>query len=539
LGKSAGLGDIELSCTQATQEIGNFVFIDAARNDVQDATDTPLDGINVTLYDQSGNVVASKMTDTKGYYYFDTNDGVVPGTQYYVAFGTGGQFNTTTGILTINTVEYVLLAPNLGFSTRSDLNDSDASIGTMGLPAPVVGLPVVSITTDIQGRSNHTFDVGFRPAAEFDLALRKEVAFSGSFAPNDIVSYQITVLNQGTINASLIEVTDYVPSDLIFVGVQSGAVQTVNGNTANITNNGGGVFTIDALAAGDVVKVNVQFQISPSFAGTSIINFSEISAATGGIDIDSTPDNIDNNDTGGVPGGVTDNEVLFAPPTDEDDHDPAQIQIILGAIGNYVWLDEDSNGYQDEGEVGIPNVQVNLKDQSGTVIGTTYTDSDGKYLFPDLPAATYFVDVVEATLPAGLTQTTDFTNSTDNDATTATGDGDFGNKDQSVGNGYQIALGLGEENLTADFGYNFNPTDDVNNPTGSPVAALGDRVWIDSDADGVQDVNEIGVSGVQLTLFTAGTDGLFGTGDDVNAGTTTTNANGFYLFDGLTSEPTI
>ncbi|NJL75258.1 MAG: hypothetical protein HC892_09755 [Saprospiraceae bacterium] len=40
----------------------------------------------------------------------------------------------------------------------------------------------------------------------------------------------------------------------------------------------------------------------------------------------------------------------------------------LGSIGNYVWLDEDSNGLQDEGEAGIPNVQVDLKDMNGTVI---------------------------------------------------------------------------------------------------------------------------------------------------------------------------
>ncbi|NJL77482.1 MAG: hypothetical protein HC892_23025, partial [Saprospiraceae bacterium] len=101
----------------------------------------------------------------------------------------------------------------------------------------------------------------------------------------------------------------------------------------------------------------------------------------------------------------------------------------VGAIGNYVWLDEDSNGLQDEGEAGIPNVQVDLKDMNGNVIATTFTDSDGKYLFPNLPAAMYFVDVVESTLPTGVTQTTVFTNVIDGaDADTDTDDGDLGNK---------------------------------------------------------------------------------------------------------------
>ncbi|MEM9888120.1 MAG: SdrD B-like domain-containing protein, partial [Bacteroidota bacterium] len=214
----------------------------------------------------------------------------------------------------------------------------------------------------------------------------------------------------------------------------------------------------------------------------------------------------------------------------------------LGSIGNYVWIDEDSDGFQDEGEVGIPNVAVVLKDGNGNPIDTTYTDSDGGYLFTDLSAGDYFVDVLDGedgttnTLPnSALSQTTINTNVVDgSDADTVDDDGDLGNKDHS-GNGYAITLDPGEENLTADFGYNYNPTADVNDPsTGADnTAALGDRVWIDSDGDGVQDPNEVGVSGVQITLTCAGPDGIFGTADDITA-TTTTDENGYYLFDNLT-----
>ena len=62
-----------------------------------------------------------------------------------------------------------------------------------------------------------------------------------------------------------------------------------------------------------------------------------------------------------------------------------------------------------------------------------------------------------------------------------------------------MTIGItGEENLTADFGYNPNPTTDVDG--GENLAALGDRIWIDSDGDGAQDPEEIGVAGVELTL---------------------------------------
>ncbi|MEM1324942.1 MAG: SdrD B-like domain-containing protein [Bacteroidota bacterium] len=207
----------------------------------------------------------------------------------------------------------------------------------------------------------------------------------------------------------------------------------------------------------------------------------------------------------------------------------------LGAIGNYVWVDEDSDGLQDAGEPGIPNVIIILNDMDGNEIDRTITDSDGGYLFPDLPAAMYFVDVDETSLPTGMTQTTIFTNVVDgSDADTDDDDGDLGNKDHD-GDGYKITLDPGEENLTADFGYNYNPTDDVNDPNGSPLGAIGDQVWYDADEDGVLDPEEVGVEGVTVKLIAASDVTVGGTpfiaGDQI--ATDVTDANGFYLFDDL------
>lgn len=197
-----------------------------------------------------------------------------------------------------------------------------------------------------------------------------------------------------------------------------------------------------------------------------------------------------------------------------------------GAIGNLVWVDENSDGYQDAGEPGLANVTVQLKHcTTGAVLATTVTDTDGGYLFSGLAAGTYCVDVLESTLPVGMTQTTITTNA----------GADFGNQNHS-GNGYSVTIGGSGpwENLTADFGYNTNPTGDVNTPPSGAVAALGDRVWIDVDGDGLQDPEEVGVRGATVQLFTAGPDGVFGTGDDVAGATQVTNAVGVYLFDGLT-----
>ena len=63
----------------------------------------------------------------------------------------------------------------------------------------------------------------------------------------------------------------------------------------------------------------------------------------------------------------------------------------------------------------------------------------------------------------------------------------------------------------------------------SPVE-VGNRVWLDSDADGIQDPEENGVSGVSVELCTPGVDGNPGTTDDVLVASVTTDANGDFFF---------
>ncbi len=195
------------------------------------------------------------------------------------------------------------------------------------------------------------------------------------------------------------------------------------------------------------------------------------------------------------------------------------------AIGNYVWLDENSDGYQDVGEPGLANVKVNLYNDTGAVVGSTWTDSSGHYLFKYLEAKDFFVRVDASTLPPGVTQTTPST----------LANSDFGNQDQSTGPddyGYFIPATNNGADLSGDFGYNYNPTANVNG--GSGTCMLGDRVWLDLNGDGRQTSDEMGISGVSINLLTSGPDGLFGTADDVTSATTTTDSTGRYLFDGLT-----
>ncbi|AIY01162.1 hypothetical protein ART_1563 [Arthrobacter sp. PAMC 25486] len=56
------------------------------------------------------------------------------------------------------------------------------------------------------------------------------------------------------------------------------------------------------------------------------------------------------------------------------------------SVGDFVWVDSNGDGRQDEGEPGIEGVVLDLFGPDGTTkIGTTTTDKDGKYTFENLP----------------------------------------------------------------------------------------------------------------------------------------------------------
>lgn len=59
-------------------------------------------------------------------------------------------------------------------------------------------------------------------------------------------------------------------------------------------------------------------------------------------------------------------------------------------IGDFVWEDANKNGRQDKVEKGISDVEILLKDRNFKVIKSVITDSNGRYLFKDLPKGLYF-----------------------------------------------------------------------------------------------------------------------------------------------------
>ena len=75
-----------------------------------------------------------------------------------------------------------------------------------------------------------------------------------------------------------------------------------------------------------------------------------------------------------------------------------------GAIDSVVFSDLDGNGEQNPGELGISGVTILLLDDTGNVIATTITDSDGNYNFDNVAPGNYTVVVGPG--PVGTTIST-------------------------------------------------------------------------------------------------------------------------------------
>jgi hypothetical protein len=65
-------------------------------------------------------------------------------------------------------------------------------------------------------------------------------------------------------------------------------------------------------------------------------------------------------------------------------------------------------------------------------------------------------------------------------------------------------------------------------------ASVGNRIWIDKNANGIQDAAETtGQVGVTVTLYRPGADGIPNTADDIAAGSTITDAAGNYIINNI------
>ncbi len=528
-GKAISLGDIEFFGTEPPIELGNRIWNDTDGDGIQEPGESGIAGVTLELVDATGNPVDSDLgtagvqptfvtTDATGNWYITSATGtdatgvnygvaLLPNTQYRLRLATGagddwdptangGQGGPRAGQ---QLVSYKLTKTNSIGSGAVDLSDNDAAL--------VASTPEISIATGGFGQNNHNVDFGFTRLASLGNKVWLDQGSGGGIAQD---------------------------------GVQNGTEPGVAGVAVNLYQNGVdglpgtaddvligstitdayGMYMFDNLQPTDQTNATTIGQTSYNVRVTPASNYS-ITTQTNTTD--------DNNTTGASTTGSDVNVlgVSYSVNLSSGENNPNidaglifKTAPAVNSIGDRVWFDNGAgalggNGVQDAGEPGVAGITVTLYDDvTGNIVAITTTDANGNYLFNNLPANTNYK--IGFSAPAGTVFTTGGTLSTGN-ATT--------NSDPSPITGITTTINSGVAG-TQITGVDAGIKNDAK-------GALGDYVWNDLNRNGIQDAGEPGVAGVTMRLYGTGPDGLVGGGDDVLLSTTTTDANGYYVFPNL------
>jgi hypothetical protein len=418
---------------QPLGSIGDYVWLDTNGNGIQDDGDTGINGVLVELWTCAVDLLVTSTTTADdgagnaGYYLFAD----LPPGCYKVSF---------------HRYVHTILSP-LDQGTDDEL-DSDANPSTGG----TVAIDLSSGETDL------TWDAGRVPASSICGYVYVDADDDGVFDTGE----------------------EPIP----------GVEVTING-----TNDLGWPFNRSTTTGAD--GSYCFFELRP---GTYTVSETQPAGYLDGQDTQGTPGT-------GTTGDDVFTDIVLGLMVNGQDNNFGEL--LAASLGDYVWLDDDGDGMQDDGDTGINGVTVNLYTCAGDPVASTTSADDGAgnpgyYLFADLTPGCYEVEFVA---PAGtFFSRKDWIDDTfDSDADPATGRTD------------PIDLSSGETDLTWDAGL-------------YELASLGDYVWLDVNGNGIQDDGDTGINGVTVELrtcwfsFVAGTT----TADD-GAGNP-----GYYLFADLT-----
>ncbi len=490
-GKASGIGDIELLTAPAPIEVGDRVWEDTNSNGVQDADEVGIANVSVELVCGS-TVVATATTDTDGYYIF-SNDPSGASTSSH-------KYNISA--LKADSNDCLVRVPNvIGTSKQSALGIANLTVANVGEGSNANGndsdgiavgdnadANISAIDIPTSGANNHSFDFGFspKPTVSIGSLVWEDLNNNGRQDDNEngIADVNVTLLDEnGRVMPNPVQKTE-ADGQYYFSGLDEGTysilVSPPSGKGYIPCTQQTTVDNDDTENDSNIATSNGNEYISGKFTlqvGTEPVE------SNGKTDTDSADDTNDEN------GNMTVDFCFYRPTS----------------LGDRVWYDTNKNGIQDINETGVEGVTVELLSNCSRRGSTqiTTTDAEGRYKFTDLNAGDYCVEF--SNLPAGYVVTSKDSGEEESDS------------DVSTTAPFQTettTLEAGENDLSWDMGiYTLK-------------ASLGDRVWYDTNKNGIQDINETGVEGVTVELLT----------DCSRRGstqTTTTDADGRYKFTDL------
>jgi hypothetical protein len=554
--------------TPAPLSLGDYVFVDANNNGIQDGGDQPVGGATVDLLNSTGVVIQSKTTGADGKYLFtdlvagsyrvrftrpagvnvvptDANKAGVADDVDSDAVGQSdsvsiADVNLTATNLTVDAGWRAPVAPLycVGDQVWDDTNkDGLLSAGEVGVGGVGVALldasnnpvPGRATTTSADGKwqicglPNGAYRVRFTKPAGYDFTKQATAANDGQSSADVATGISLpgTVADKDCVclDAGLVK-TPVDPPALLSLG-----------DTVWIDANDDGLFTpnestvpnaLVELLNGSGAKVGEKFTDSDGrylFTGLTAGSYQVRFTRPVGSNVTPAKSKVGTNDIVDSDGVRFSDSVsltaVFNLNSNNLNVDAGWVAPSTPAtglkLGDLVFIDTDRDGLALGKDLPVEGALVELlaENGTGTPIKTTTSDANGKYLFTDLTAGKYRV---RFTRPAGTTVTPTTPN------VSADGINDSNGVRVSDSVSLTGVIDLKADDLTIDAGW-------VTAPVAAATYCLGDIVFDDLNGNGTKEDNEPGVNGIVATVTNSA---------GVSAQTTTANG-GLWKVCGLSN----
>lgn len=535
-------------------ELGNLIFNDLNNDGVFNGGDTPLPGAMVRLYASNGITEIPVGPDGILGTSDDAPGGVTTlasGTYLFSGLPAGDYIVRVTPPSGYSTIDTFSPADSADPNNNIDNNDNGIGVNPGQVSSNVVtltpGVTGVSTTVDntTATTNNPSVDFGFVPL----YSLGNRVWFDTN---------NNSVIDGSEVGINNVRVELYLDNGDGVYGAGD-VFQTFD------TTDSSGYYRFDNLNPGNYVVVIPTSQFGSGArlenywsSGTSATDTGFISDST---TIDPNAGDVDSDDNGitafngnsinyvssltvtlgpGLSEPENDNDPTANPEPGEAPNNQSNRTVDFGfyrlELANQIFWDVDTNGTYGIGDLAVDGATVRLFTGDGvTELSSVTTGGDGQYQFSGMPAGNY---IVRVTPPAGFESTID-------SADTTTPNNNIDNNDNGVGvgagevssNPFAMTPGsVGVSNiLTVSTGTTRNPSLDFGFvPDSSLEFSLGNRVWFDTDNNGIINGSEVGVNTVRVELYRDdGTiPGMYDAGDtflefDI------TDVGGYYRFDNL------
>ena len=378
--------------------------------------------------------------------------------------------------------------------------------GPFGASSIFEGLSFGSYTVVVQDNNgcttSHTVMVD--PLC-YDLAIQKTFVSPLPISASSVLDFEIELINQGNIVGNMIQFVDQPMPGLVYVGSDA----ATNTNVSEISPLVFEVGSIDILSS---EVVTLSFTIDPNFTGSQFTNATEITVDDG-LDADSDPNSgidVDENSDGSA---LDDDEDLVVIDFNYDlaiDKEILTNDFSPGAQVTYALTVENqgTSVAQDIRFEDFPDQDLLfVSDNSGSNSNVLALGNLEYEITSLAPGATETIQVTFQINPMLMT-------------------GVLVNRAEiTADDGFDLDSDPNSDHTVDENGNGSGMDDDedvVSFSLTDPSAQLGNFVWHDLNANGVQDPGEPGIPNVRIELYDAN-------GDLVSI--TLTDNNGFYLFN--------